>query len=169
MNAALSQFIQVVKRIPLFQGLKTDQALAMIKVCERRSLQPREVLCSYGEPSKEMFILLSGELSIRTADDVQIAKISPIAPVGEMGIFTAEPRSATVMASEASSLLVLSKNKLDVFMRRNPPIEIIISRNLISTLSERLRNANQEIAHIQQLMSDQDANPEDILEEEPEP
>jgi sulfate permease, SulP family len=89
--------------------------------------------------------------------------------VGEMGIFTEEPRSATVMASEASSLLVLSKNKLDVFMRRNPPIEIIISRNLINTLSERLRKANQEIAHIQQLMADQSADPEDILEEEPEP
>ncbi|MFT5368764.1 MAG: CRP-like cAMP-binding protein [Candidatus Latescibacterota bacterium] len=167
MNAALSQFIQVVKRIPLFQGLKTDQALAMIKVCERRALQRREQLCGYGEPSNEMFILLSGELSIRTAQDVQIATIKPIAPVGEMGIFTGEPRSANVMASEASSLLVLSKAKLNVFMRRNPDIEIIISRNLINTLSERLRAANKEIAHLQILISDQGANPEDILDDEP--
>lgn len=167
MNAALSQFIQVVKRIPLFQGLQTDQALAMIKVCERRTLQRREQLCKYGDPSNDMFILLSGELSIRTAKDVQIAKIKPIAPVGEMGIFTGEPRSANVMASEASSLLVLSKAKLDMFMRRNPPIEIIISRNLINTLSERLRTANQEVAHLQNLIADQGATPEDILDDEP--
>ena len=84
-----------------------------------------------------------------------------------MGIFTGEPRSANVMASEASSLLVLSKAKLDMFMRRNPPIEIIISRNLINTLSERLRTANQEIAHLQNLIADQGANPEDVLDAEP--
>ena len=84
-----------------------------------------------------------------------------------MGIFTGEPRSANVMASEASSLLVLSKAKLDMFMRRNPPIEIIISRNLINTLSERLRTANQEIAHLQNLIADQGANPEDVLDDEP--
>ncbi len=84
-----------------------------------------------------------------------------------MGIFTGEPRSANVMASEASSLLVLSKAKLDMFMRRNPPIEIIISRNLITTLSERLRTANQEIAHLQNLIADQGANPEDVLDDEP--
>jgi CRP-like cAMP-binding protein len=163
MNTSLSQFIQVVKRIPLFQGLQTAQTLALIKVCQRRTLQRRENLCVYGEPSTEMFILLSGELSIRTSENVQIAKIAPIAPVGEMGIFTGEPRSATVMASEESSLLVLSKPRLDMFMRRNPPIEIMISRNLINTLSARLRTANQEIGHLQRLISDQDAKPEDVL------
>lgn len=168
MNAALSQFVQVVKRIPLFADLKTDQVVALLKVCDRRKLEPREYLCAFGEPSNEMFILLNGELSVRTAEGVQIAKIAPIAPVGEMGIFTGEKRSATVMASTTSSLLVLSKVKLDMFMRRNPPIEIAISRSLINTLSQRLRTANQEIAHLQHLIADQGAEPEDVLEEEPE-
>jgi len=168
MNATLSQFVQVVKRIPLFEGLATDHVVALLKVCDRLKLEPREQLCAYGEPSKEMFILLNGELSVRTAEGVQFAKISPIAPVGEMGIFTGEARSATVMASATSSLLVLSKVKLDMFMRRNPPIEIAISRSLINTLSQRLRKSNEEIAHLQRLISDQGAEPEDVLEEESE-
>jgi CRP/FNR family cyclic AMP-dependent transcriptional regulator len=166
MNSNVSQFIQVIKRIPLFAGLKTDQVLALFRVRERRALKPREQLCGFGEPSKDMCILLSGELSIRTAQGIQIAKIGPIAPVREMGIFTGEPRSATVMASEASSLLVLTKVKLDFVLRRNPPIEIAISRNLISTLSQRLRIANQEVSHLQGLIADQGAEPEDVLEDE---
>lgn len=165
MNATLTQFVQVIKRIPLFQGLATDQVVSLLKVCDRCKLEPRERLCSYGEPSNDMYILLSGELSVRTAEGVQFAKIKPIAPVGEMGIFTGEPRSATVMASEPSALLALNKNKLDMFMRRNPPIEVAISRSLINTLSQRLRDANTEIAHLQNVIADQGANPEDVLED----
>ena len=71
-----------------------------------------------------------------------------------MGIFTDEPRSATVLAREPSALLVLSKNKLVSLMRSNPSIEIVISRNLIATLSDRLRHANGEITHLQKLIAD---------------
>lgn len=166
MNTDLSQFVQVLKRIPLFQGLKTDQARIILQVSERQTLQPGEPLCTFGEPSNHMYVLLSGELSVRTQDDVQVAIITPIAPVGEMGIFTGETRSATVLARATTSLLVLSKAKLDMCMRRNPAIEIAISRNLIDTLSQRLRTANQEIAHLQHLIADQGAPPETLLEDD---
>lgn len=154
MNGDLAQFVQVLKRVPLFQGLKPDQALLLLKSCEQRTLGIREELCACGAPSNDMYILLSGQLSVRTQEDVQVALIDPIAPVGEMGIFTGEPRSATVLAREPSALLVLSKNKLVFLMRRNPGIEIAISRNLIATLSDRLRHANGEIAHLQKLIAD---------------
>jgi len=166
MNTDLTQFVQVIKRIPLFQGLKTDQARTVLQVCERQTLQPREQLCAFGDPSNHMYVLLSGELSVRTQDDVQVAIITPIAPVGEMGIFTGEARSATVLARETTSLLVLSKAKLEMCMRRNPTIEIAISRNLINTLSQRLRAANQEIAHLQHLIADQGAPPENLLDDD---
>lgn len=157
MEGDLSHFIQAVKRIPLFQGLKTEQALALLKISEQRVLEPRAKLVAFGDPSREMFILLSGQLSVRTRDGVQIAIIAPIAPVGEMGIFTGEPRSATVTAIDKAALLVLGKLHLDNLMRRNPDIELAISRNLITTLSERLRHANREIAHLQGLIADTEA------------
>ena len=34
MNNALSQFIQVLKRVPLFQGLKPDEAFLLLKSCD---------------------------------------------------------------------------------------------------------------------------------------
>ncbi len=166
MDRDLSHFIAAIRRVPLFQRLKTDQALILLKASERRSVDARETLCKYGEPSLEMFILLSGELSVRTREGVQIAKIAPIAPMGEMGIFTEEPRSATVTALQPSTLLVLTKAQIDMIMRRNPEIEIAISRNLIEILSERLRNANQEIAHLSRLIADQDAGAKTLEEED---
>jgi len=166
MTGDLSQFIQVIRRIPLFQSLKPEQAVMLLKICSRISLDTREQLCAFGEQSRDMFILLSGKLSIRTGEGIQVATVSPIAPVGEMGIFTGEPRSTTVLAAEPSTLFGLSKTQLDALMRRNPDIEIAISRSLISTLSARLRDANGEIVHMQKLFADIEEGRRQALEEE---
>jgi len=155
-----SHFVVAIRRIPLFEGLKPKQGMALLKSCKRRSIAAREQLCKIGEGSEEMFILLSGKLSVRNEDGTQIALIEPIAPMGEMGIFTGEPRSASVLAGEPSTLLVLEKSRLNMFLRRNPDVELVISRNLIRILSERLRASNQEIRYLTRMMKDQDAGAE---------
>ena len=161
-----SQFIQVLKRIPLFQGLEPNQALVLIKVCEQKALEAREFLCHNGDAANEMYILLSGQLSVRTQEAIQVARIDPVAPVGEMGIFTGEPRSADVIAIEPSNMLVLSKARLLSLMRRYSDIEIAISRNLIAILSQRLRDANTELAHLHALISDGEAGQEALQQEQ---
>ena len=105
-----------------------------------------------------MYILLSGELSVRTKDNTQIAKISPVEPVGEMGLFTDEPRSATLVATKDSSCFVLGKNPLEYAMRTNKDIEITLCRNVIATLAARLRGSHEELDHLRQLISDQGPN-----------
>lgn len=160
MERDLSQFIAAVRRIPLFQGLRPNQAVSLLKACDRRAVEARTVLCKFGDPSHDMFILLSGQLSIRTKDGVQVALIDPIAPVGEMGIFTGEPRSATVLAKEACNLFVLGRAHLEALLRRNPDIELAIARNLIRTLAQRIRDANKEIAYLNGLFSDQEEGEE---------
>lgn len=157
MERDLTQFIAAIHRIPLFHGLKPEQAMVLLKACERVSLGPRETVCAFGDPSDRMFILLSGRLSVYSGEGVRIARIEAVAPVGEMGIFTGEPRSATVRTLEPATLFVLTKARLDLLLRRYPDIELVISRNLIRTLSERIRDANREIAYLSGLLSDQDA------------
>jgi CRP-like cAMP-binding protein len=153
----VSQFVAAVKRVPLFAGLQPTQAVAVLKVCERRSLASGETLCQFGDRSDKMYILLSGALSIRTADGTQIAKLSPVAPVGEMGIFTDEPRSATVVATADSTLFVLGKYQLEGAMRQNKEIEVTISRNVIAILADRIRKSNDELNHLRSVISDQGA------------
>ena len=82
-----------------------------------------------------MCILITGQLSVRTQEGKQVALIDPIAPVGVNGHL-----------HRRTSLVSL--------MRRNPSMEIVISRNLIATLSDRLRHANGEITHLQKLIAD---------------
>lgn len=162
MNRDASQFFEAVKRVPLFEGLQPTQAVVLLKVCERRSLKAGETLCRFGDRSDQMYILLSGELSVRLQDDTQIAKISPVAPVGEMGMFTEEPRSATVVAAADSTLFVIGKYPLEGVMRSNREIEVIVSRNVIATLAQRIRQSNEELNHLRSVIADQGAEPKDL-------
>ena len=166
MNKEVSQFVEAVKRVPLFAGLHPTQAVTLLQVCERRSLTSGEVLCRFGDRSDKMYILLSGSLSVRTADDTQIAKIAPVAPVGEMGLFTDEPRSATVVAADASTLFVLGKYQLEGVMRKNKEIEVTVSRNVIAILAQRIRQSNEELNHLRSLVADQGAAPEEPEDDE---
>ena len=155
MNKDISQLVAIFKRVPLFSGLQLMQAVTLLKACERRSLSAGEMLCQFGDRSDSMYILLSGELSVRTKDNTQIAKVSPVEPIGEMGLFTDEPRSATLVATKDSSLFVLGKNPLEGTMRNNKDIEITLCRNVISALAERLRTSHEELDHLRQLISGQ--------------
>lgn len=166
MSQDVSQFIAAVRRIPLFQGLNPTQAVSILKVCDRKSIDAGTTLCLYGDRSEQMYILLSGSLSVRTEDGTQIARIEPVSPVGEMGIFTEEPRSATVVATEASSLFVLGKYKLQGVMRQNKEIEINISRNVIATLAQRIRDSNQEQNYLRDIVADQGTGEVEMPEEE---
>ncbi len=157
MGRDLTQFVSAVKRIPLFEGLAPEQAVLLLRACERRAMSARETICRYGDASTEMYILLAGSLSIQTQQGFQIARIDPVSPVGEMGIFTAEPRSATVVCAEDSALLVLSKGHLEHLLRRNPDIELVVSRRLLEILSRRIRDANKELAYLRDVIADQEA------------
>ena len=165
----LTPFVAAIKRIPLFKGLVPEQAMVVLKACVNLSLDARTTLCTYGEPSDKMFVLLSGKLAIISREGAQVARIEPVSPVGEMGIFTGEPRSATVKTLEPSTMFVLSKSLLNHLLRSHPDVELVISRNLISTLSERLRNANQEISHLGSLLADQQAGSEALEEDSASP
>lgn len=158
MNKDIAQFVAIIKRVPLFTGLQLMQAATLLKVCERRSLSAGEKLCQFGDRSDSMYILLSGELSVRTKDNTQIAKISPVEPVGEMGLFTDEPRSATLVATKDSSCFVLEKDPLDYAMRTNKDIEITLCRNVIATLAERLRKSHDELDHLREMVSNMGPN-----------
>ena len=87
-----------------------------------------------------MYILLAGELAVKTAEGVQMATIKPIATVGEIGIITSQPRSAIVEAIQPSNIFVVPKPTFDHMLQNNLEIQVKIYRNVIQILATKLIN-----------------------------
>jgi CRP-like cAMP-binding protein len=91
-----------------------------------------------------MYVLLTGALSVMR-NKVEIATISPVTTVGEMGVVTGEVRTASLVAKASSRLLVIRKIELDSMMRRDIDLGLTIFKNFATTLSQRLATTNVQL------------------------
>ena len=133
---------RIVQRIPVFKGLSPEHLAKLSKVCAVRVYKADQVVCREEEKSSELFVILSGYLRITSAVGVEIALIKPMGVVGEMGVLTGRPRSATVIAAEDTQVLCISKVQLDRLIQADKDIGLQIYRNFIDMLCDRLRDNN---------------------------
>ncbi len=83
--------------IPIISDLTNDQFEALLSICEKQTIPTYTIIFKEGDRPAEMYILTEGLLKV-TLKGREINKILPISTVGEMGVFTGEPRSVTVIS-----------------------------------------------------------------------
>jgi CheY-like chemotaxis protein len=89
-----------------------------------------------------MYILLSGALTVVTSEGIRVATILPVTTVGEMGVITGQPRSATVEVSKPSNIFVVRKDSFDAMLRDDGDVRAMVYKNIIDVLSGKLNNDN---------------------------
>jgi CRP-like cAMP-binding protein len=109
-------------------------------------LKKGQVLINEGDESDCVYILVAGELAIYKYDrEAQrhnvIAHASPGEMVGEMSFLDNLPRSASVKATTDCELQMMNRTSFDNLLLTQDKF----IQNLIKTLSDRLRKANQKI------------------------
>lgn len=103
-----NKLIQIVQKIQIFKGLTTGRIRKILASCSHKIYQVGELVCRSNIPSDEMSILIAGELAVVTVEGLRVVTISPVTTVGEMGVFTGQPRSATVEAQSARAMSSVS-------------------------------------------------------------
>ena len=130
--------------LQLFHGVCPDDVQELLRNCGRRDLVAGELLLSPGNRNENVYIVLSGALSVHVGspDAPILATVQSGACTGEMSIIEDRDPSAYVIADEPSHLLVIHKNTLWALVHASH----IFSKNLLVMLSERVRSHNQFIA-----------------------
>ncbi|WP_242012242.1 SulP family inorganic anion transporter [Pseudodesulfovibrio cashew] len=122
---------------------------ALMKVLKRVTFKKGETVFAQGDVSDAMYFVESGkldvELSVEGGRVIRLKKVGPGAVVGEMGIYTAAPRSATVRATEKCVLYLMTLDKLEAVEKRAPMLVTAIHRFMINLLAERLAEANFKV------------------------
>lgn len=112
-RAALSQrFIaSALLSHPIFGQLKYEQAFELSRRCRQVRLVRGETLFAQGEPAKEMYMVISGVLTVSCEGPDNVPVMVGLSHegsiLGEMAAFDEVPRSATVTANIDSTVLAL--------------------------------------------------------------
>ncbi len=97
-----------------------------------------QVLMTQGEPGDSAYLSVSGRLRVYiTGEDGAARMVRELGRgevIGEMSLYTGEPRSATVVAVRDSVLVRLDKQQFEALLAANPQISINFTRLIIRRL-----------------------------------
>jgi CRP-like cAMP-binding protein len=125
-------------RVPLFANLTPEDLQAIAEVAGERLFLEGDALCTEGEESDDLFIIVEGRVRVtkqangasRTLGVREVGE-----PIGEMGILRRQPRSATVTAEGGSvRTLVMTGRAFESILRERPQVALAT----LACLAERL-------------------------------
>lgn len=125
----------LVVTMPLFQKLGAATVADIVRRLEVRDVAAGAVIVREGEPGDTMYFVVSGEATVELEHAPVILK--PGSFFGEMTLLFGTPRSATVVATQPSVLLVLDIADLRELAARRPELVDLIERE-----ATRRRDAN---------------------------
>jgi len=138
------QVLGILKKIPMFYKLNEERIKSIFEICSIKKLAKNDILCHAGDESNHIYILIAGFLRATLEDGSKLSRISPLWTIGEMGVFSGEKRSATVIAESECSLFTIHKADLFEVFGNDPVIGEQVAININRYLAHKLR-INQAI------------------------
>jgi len=113
-----------------------------------RTFNPGDIIFREGDdPKGEAFLVHIGKVEVRKvigSEERLLRTLGKGELLGELGLFRSAPRSATAVAAEPVTLMVIPANRLDHMVRSNPALAVAIIKDLASRMlaaEERAREA----------------------------
>jgi sulfate permease, SulP family len=121
--------------------------------CTRQEVKADLDIARQGEPSDSMHFILKGRVGVFVGMDrdriVRVRSLGRHTMIGEMGLITGRPRSATIRAEVDSVLYELSRNAYHDLVQQNPQVAQALLKFVIEVMSERLSFANRAMSALQ--------------------
>jgi SulP family sulfate permease len=127
-----------------------DDADELIRRCQRIEVEAGEIIVQAGEPADSMHFILEGRVGIMVPADedrtTRVRSLGRYTTIGEMGLVSHAPRSATIQAEVDSVLYVLNTHQFDAIREEDPALSHKLLTYFVSVMAERLTFANRTIA-----------------------
>ena len=138
-----------LKGVPFFKGMTINQLEVLANVCEEELFAEDAQIFGQGDPGGVMYVVVNGKVGIeregkRKGSSVRLATYGSHDYFGEMTVFDRSPRSAAAIALQDTLTLSLRREPLVALTRQYPDLSL----ELISVLSQRLREANDQIGQL---------------------
>jgi signal transduction histidine kinase len=129
----------LLRRTPLFAELSEEDLDGVTSHAGSVEVAAGELLAVQGEPGDALFVIVSGELQVvkrSGTSDVPIAVVGPGEIVGEMSIFEAQPRNASVRAITPTRVIRIERDEILTLLHTRPSATMSMLRTMMGRLRE---------------------------------
>lgn len=133
--------IDILKNIPLFNGLEESDLKKISEVVKERELPAGTILFKEGEKGDAFYLLKNGTVEVYKTDGGAEKKVGTISHgtessfFGEMALIEGSPRNATIKTLTACNLIEIDKLNFDMLLRLNS----FIALRIMTALTKRFR------------------------------
>ena len=123
---------------------------ALMQRCRRIEVEASEIIVRAGDAADSMHFILDGRVGIMVQADqgrtTRVRSLGRCTTIGEMGLVSRSPRSATIQAEVASILYILSAQQFEAIKTEDPALGQKLLTYFVAVMAERLNFANRTIA-----------------------
>lgn len=131
------------RRVPLFRHLPPKHAEVILRDFVIRRVKKDEIIVCQEESGTELYIVLQGRVRVAllsaAGEEFILNELGAGDFFGEISLIDAEPRSASVIAEESTTLAVLRRERLLEAIRDEPQIAL----DLLMALARIVRRATE--------------------------
>lgn len=133
-----------------------DDRLVDTGIAYLRDFLPGETIITEGEEGRSVYLIEHGQVRVSERVELEdrrhiqpgLCDLGPNEVFGELNLFHAAPRSASVVAIDSCRLRVLDAEGLVGFLDRHPELGYVVLRELFTVLSSRLRQADRRLGSL---------------------
>lgn len=115
---------------------------------ERKSVEAGKIFVVEGEEAYEAYLIQSGKVRVFTEQDgkeITLAEIGPGNIIGEASLIMNEPRSASVEALEATTMIVITRQDFEKLMGKTDQT----IQSVLKLLTSRVKGQNTQTVNTQ--------------------
>jgi small-conductance mechanosensitive channel/CRP-like cAMP-binding protein len=128
---------RVLDQVPLLQALTAPERLALASAQPARAVEAGQAVVGVGDAGDSLFVVAAGVLEVRLAETGgRAAVLSPGEWFGEMSLLTGAPRSATVVALTAATLIEIRREQLAPLLQARGELASVLA----AAVAEHQRN-----------------------------
>ncbi|MFK7993398.1 MAG: cyclic nucleotide-binding domain-containing protein [Granulosicoccus sp.] len=139
-HVSMDARIGLLKKVALFSTLHRVDLTQIARHSVERHYTAGQVLAKQGQSGDELFIIASGEISVRSitedGNEIEVARRGAGDYVGELALLHEQSRMASLVAVSEVLVLTIDQAKFQRILRARPQTGQAITRTLVKRLSE---------------------------------
>lgn len=152
----MNEFVTFLKQSDIFYQFTQTQLELVANLCQQKSYKEGEIIFEENSSSKELYVIVQGEVNIivdsglvtpkGSAEKIVIATLRRGQSFGEVALVDEGLRSATAQArSKETRLLVIPRDKLIMLCETYPQLGYRLMYNLAADLAMKIRNTDLRV------------------------
>ena len=139
--------VQSLRQVPMFRDIDPARLKLLAFTSERVNFAEGQKFFQQGDAADAAYVILQGKADVAidsAGGEIKVAELGQNAIVGEMGILSDTPRSATIIAAAPTTALRIDKRVFLELLTQFPQMSIAVMRELAS----RLEKMNAQLAQV---------------------